>query len=110
MALFDCNKIISALAIRDTSNHDSIIDDSRSFTPQTIAVANGLNQTVTCQLQGSPLEDFSVIFDIGSTFDVTATTNGYQTVNAKFLFFRLRVSCSTSPTTGTVIAYIIKGE
>ena len=111
MADFDLNKLFDAEAIRDTNLKTSLVDDSRAYSAETIAVKNGLNETVTCQLQGSPTADFADVFDIGDTFTVAATTNGFETVTSKFLFYRVTAqSVTTAPTTGDLTIYIIKGE
>ena len=111
MAEFDLNKLFDVEAIRDTNLKTSIVDDSRAYAAETIAVRNGLNETVTCQLQGSPTADFTDVFNIGNTFNIAATSNGYETVTTKFLFYRITAQCvSTAPTTGDLTIYIIKGE
>ena len=111
MAEFDCAKLFNAESIRDTNVKTSVVEDSRSFNAETIAVENGLNETITFQLQGSPLEDFSIVFDISGTFTTAANTNSYETVDVKFLYYRLTAqSVSTAPTTGDLTVYIIKGE
>lgn len=102
----DEDKVFDALAIRDTSNHDSGKSDSGEFTAKVILIENGLNQTVTFQLQGS--RDASVWLDIGATFNVAASTNQYETVSTYFPCYRLQAICSTAPTTGTLDAYIVK--
>jgi glutamate synthase domain-containing protein 3 len=111
MAEFDCNKLFEDEAIRDTNLKTSIVDDSRAYAAETIAVRNGLNETVTVQLQGSATADFTDVFNVGTTFTVAATTNDYETVTAKFLFYRVTAqSVTTAPTTGDLTIYIIKGE
>jgi len=102
----DEDKIFDALAIRDTSNHDSEKSNSGEFTAKVIIIENGLNQTVTFQLQGS--RDGTVWLDIGATFDVAASTNQYETVGTYFPGYRLQAICVTAPTTGTLDTYIIK--
>ena len=102
----DEDKIFDALAIRDTSNHDSEKSNSGEFTAKVIIIENGLNQTVTFQLQGS--RDCTVWLDIGATFDVAASTNQYETVGTYFPCYRLQAICVTAPTTGTLDTYIIK--
>ena len=110
MAIFDVDKSFDALAIRDTSNHNSNVSDHRVFSPKTIAVCNKLDKTVTFQLQGSFAEAFTEVFDIGASFDVTATTNGWQNAEVYFPYLRLVASCSVSPTAGTLTVFFLKRE
>lgn len=102
------DKIFDALAIRDTSNHDSSVSDNQHNTAKSILVDNGLNQTVTFQLEGDRTSAFSTPVDIGSTFDIVASTRGYQTVDDYFPFLRLAAICTSAPTTGSLIVYIEK--
>jgi len=110
MSQYDSDKVFDALAIRDTSNHNSVVSDNRGFTPKTIAVCNKLNQTVSFQLQGCFDNTFTEVFNIGSSWDITASTNGYQNTETYFPFFRLVASCSASPTTGTLTVFMLKVE
>ncbi len=103
----DEDQVFAALAIRDTSNHDSSESMSGEFLAKTIFVENGLNQTVTLQLQGARN---SVWINIGSSFDATSTTNVYQTVDTYFPKYRLRAICGTAPTTGDLDVWIIKAR
>lgn len=110
MAQYDTEKVFDAEAIRDTTAHTSSISDHRVFAPKTIAICNKLNQTVTFQLQGSFDAAFSEVFDIGATFDVTASTNDWQNADVYFPYLRLEVSCSVAPTTGDLTVYFLKRE
>jgi len=102
------DEVFSAKAIRDTSNHDSTVSNNTKFAPKTVFIENGLNQTVTFQMQGAIKEDFIVFVNIGGTFNVTATTNDYQTTGDYFPFVRARASCATAPTTGALTVSILK--
>ncbi len=106
MATVDKTQAFDAEAIRDTNNHNSDAVDTGEFTAETIVVYNGLDQTVTIQLQGS--HDQTVWLDIGSTFNVANVTNDYATVTDYFPSYRLVASCSVSPTTGDLDAWILK--
>jgi hypothetical protein len=94
-------------AIRDTSTHNGATVYNGDFQIKTIVVENGLNQTVTLQCQASAHSDFSNSFNVGSSFDVSASTNSYQTCDSYFPYWRLTATCSSSPTSGdlTVIIY-----
>ena len=105
---FDQDKVMTALAIRDTSNHNTGIADLRNFTPKTIIVQNGLNQQVTITAQGDQETGFGKPVTIGSSFNIAATTNGYQTLDDFFPFLRLVVACTTAPTTGDITIYVEK--
>jgi hypothetical protein len=103
----DEDQIFTAEAIRDTSNHDSTESNSGEFLAKTIFICNGLDQTVTLQLQGARN---SVWVDIGSSFDVANAVDSYQTVDAYFPKYRLQASCSVAPTTGNLDVWIIKAR
>lgn len=94
-------------AIRDTSAHNGAVVFNGDFQVKTIIVENGLNQTVTFQCQASANSDFSNSFNVGSSWDVSASTNTYQTCDSYFPYMRLTATCGTSPTSGdlTVIIY-----
>ena len=53
---------INALAIRDTSEHNSDVVFNGDFFMKTLVVENGLNQAVTFQCEGSAHSDFSNYF------------------------------------------------
>lgn len=108
MAVQDIDCIFKASAIRDTSSHNSTNAKSGEFMAKTIAVENGLNEQLTCQLQGSMEE--TKWFDIGSSWNVAATTDNFQTVDTYFPFYRLQVICGTSPTSGTLTVCVIKAR
>ena len=94
-------------AIRDTSSHTGSTVFNGDFQIKTLIIENGLNQQVTLQCQGSAHSDFSNNFNIGSSFNVSASTNTYQTCESYFPYWRITATCGTSPTTGdlTVICY-----
>jgi hypothetical protein len=107
MATVDESQVYTALAIRDTNTHNSATADTGEFTAETILVYNGLDQSVTLQLQGS--RDGSTWLNIGNTFNVSSTTNSYETVTDYFPCYRLTAVCSGgSPTSGVLDAWILK--
>ncbi len=87
-------------AIRDTSSHNGTTVFNGDFQIKTLIIENGLNQQVTIQCEGSAHADFSIKFNIGSSFNVSATTNTYQTCDSYFPYWRAVAQCSTAPTTG----------
>ena len=89
-------------AIRDTSVHWSVLIDNRGFQLKTVIIENGLNQTVTLECWASRHADFSHSFIVGSSFDITADTDDYQTCDSYFPFMKVKATCSTAPTTGDV--------
>ena len=106
MAVADRDKVFTAEAIRDTSAHNSTKSNTGEFNAETIVVHNGLDKTVTIQLQGSV--DDSTWIDIGNSFNVDATTNDYDTVTDYFCCYRVVATCTVSPTTGTLDVWILK--
>ena len=100
------SKTIDALAIRDTSAHDGDTVYNGDFQVKTIIVENSLNQQVSLQCQASANEDFSNYFNVGSAFDVTATTNSYQTCDSYFPYWRGVATCASAPTTGALTVFI----
>jgi len=105
MAIKDDDQIFTNELIRDTVNHNSAISDSESYIAETIFIKNGLNQQVTFQLQGGLNGDW---VNIGTTFVIAATTNGYKTVSDYFFKYRIQAICSTAPTTGGLDVWFIK--
>jgi hypothetical protein len=105
MATTDKDKVFN-LAITDTSAHNSSVVDTGEFTAETIVIYNGLNQQVTLQLQGSL--DETTWINVGSSFNITATTNDYETVTDYFPCYRLTATCATAPTSGTLQVWILK--
>ena len=106
MATVDKDQVFAAEAIRDTNTHNSGVADTGEFQAETIVVYNGLNQTVTCQLQGS-LDETNWI-DIGSSFNLATTVKDYETVTDYFPCYRVTATCSVSPTTGSLDVWILK--
>ena len=99
-------KTLDAEAIRDTSAHTGDTVYNGDFQVKTLIVENGLNQTVSLQCQASANSDFSNYFNVGSPFDVTATTNSYQTCDSYFPYWRVVATCGSSPTTGDLTVFI----
>lgn len=105
MASVLTNLIFNEEQIRDTSVHNGTTSNQIGFVLKTIIIENGLNQTASFQCQGSANEDFSKSFNVGSSFDVSASTNSYQTCDSYFPYFRVVATCSVSPTTGALTVY-----
>ena len=95
-------KSIDALAIRDTSAKNGDVVFNGAFVIKTLIIENGLNQTVTFQCQGSANADFSNSFNIGTSFDVSASTNTYMTCETYIPYWRIVATCSVAPASGTL--------
>jgi type 1 fimbria pilin len=108
MANQDIDSVFTALQIRNTSVQTSSVSASGEFMAKTLVIDNGLNQTVTLQLQGS--DDNTLWLNVGATFDVTATTADYQTVADFFPYYRLTAVCSVAPTTGDLDVRVLKAQ
>lgn len=107
MSYYDEDKVFKSEAIRDTSSHNSDESHSGEFSAKTIIIENGLDQTVTFQLQGARNSTWQ---NIGSTWNVSASSNNYQTVSDYFPKYRIQASCGTSPTTGALDVWIVKAN
>lgn len=105
----DQDQVFDAEAIRDTSSKTSAVSHTGEFTAETILIENGLDQQVTLQLQGCR-KGGSVWFNVGSSFNVAASTNDYETVTDYFPCYRVTAICSTAPTSGDLDAWIIKSR
>lgn len=95
-------KTIDSMAIRDTSIHNGDIVFNGEFAVKTIVIENGLNQLVTLQCQASINPDFSNSFNVGSSWDVAASTNSYQSSSTYFPYMRITAICSTAPASGAL--------
>ena len=100
-------KAIDELEIRDTSDHTSSIVFNGEFIIKTLIVENGLNQDVTFQCEGSSDEAFTNSFLIGSTWDVTANTNSFQTCDTYIPYWRIVATCASAPTTGNLTVIVL---
>ena len=108
MAKVNSEPTFNAEAIRDTSAHNGAVINNFDFQLKTIIIENGLNQAVTLQCQASAHSDFSNSFNVGSPFDVSSSTNTYQTCDAYFPYMRLVATCSTAPTSGSLTVHFIQ--
>ena len=88
--------------IRGTTQVTSSLIDNRGFQLKTIIIENGLNQIVTFECWGSRHSDFSHSFIIGSSWDVSASTDSYQTCTSYFPYMKMKATCSTAPTNGSL--------
>ncbi len=100
-------KTFDAEAIRDTSTHNGSTVFNGDFVIKTLIIENSLNQAVTLQCQASANSDFSNSFNVGSSFDVTASTNTYQTCGSYFPYWRLTATCSSSPSSGSLTCFVM---
>lgn len=108
MAKVNQEKTFDALEIRDTNAHNGVVINNFDFQLKTIIIENELDQQVTLQCQGSVHADFSNSFNIGSSFNVSASTTTYQTCDAYFPYMRLVATCSSAPSSGDLTIYLIQ--
>ena len=97
----------NAEEIRDTNAHNGTVVFNGNFIIKTLIVENSLNQSVSLQCQGSAHEDFSNNFNIGSSFDASATTNLFQTCDTYFPYWRVVATCGTAPTAGDLTIHVL---
>jgi len=102
------DQVFIALEIRDQVDHESAPATTGEFTAETIIINNGLDQTVTIQLQGS--RDKTTWIDVGPVFNVPAATNDYDTVTDYFPFYQIVASCGADPSSGALDAWILKAK
>ena len=108
MAKINTELTFNALEIRDTSAHNGTVINNYDFQLKTIVIENSLDQTVTLQCQASAHSDFSNSFNVGSSFDVTASTVTYQTCSSYFPYMRLSATCASSPSSGSLTVHFIQ--
>jgi len=107
MAHINQEKTFDALEIRDTNTHNGTTIDNFDFQLKTIIIHNHLDQTVTLQCRAS-VNGSDNWFDVGSSFDVAASTDTYQTCSSYFPYMRLQATCSSSPSSGDLTVYFIQ--
>ena len=108
MAKVNSEMTFDAEAIRDTNAHNGTQINNYDFQLKTIIVENSLNQTVSLQCQASAHSDFSDYFNVGTSFDITASTNTYQTCDAYFPYMRMTATCASSPSSGSLTVHFIQ--
>jgi len=95
-------RTINALAIRDTDAHNGDVVFNGDFVIKTLVIENGLDKAVYFQCQASANSDFSNYFNVGSSWEIAATANTYQTCETYFPYWRIVATCSVAPTSGTL--------
>lgn len=102
-------KIMDALAIRDTSGHNTSVLEELNVIHKTFIIENLLNRDVSLQWQASANEDFSNSFNVGATFIVVAGASDYATCSNLFPFCRIVATALVSnPTSGTLTIHAFK--
>lgn len=112
----DANKPVTAgedhiavdVEIRNTSETNSDISDSRGFIPKTVVVENNLNEDVSIQVCGSREVTMTKHEHLGDAFIIAAGETGYATLSDYFPFLRAHMTCSTAPTTGEINIYLLR--
>lgn len=107
MARVNSEKTFDALEIRNTSLQTGTSFALYDFQLKTIIIHNHLNQTVTLQCQASATgsDDW---FNVGSSFNVSASSDTYETCDSYFPYMRLTAQCGTAPTSGDLTVYLIQ--
>ncbi len=107
MAKVNSEKTFNALEIRDTSSHNGDVINNYDFQLKTIIIHNHLDQQVTLQCQAS-IDGTNNWFNVGSSFNVSASTDTYQTCDSYFPFMRLSAQCGSSPSSGDLTVYFVQ--
>ena len=107
MAKVNQEKVFDAEAIRDTSNHNGATINMYDFQLKTIIVENSLNQQVALQCQASA-DGVNNWFNVGSSWNVSATTDTYQTCDSYFPYMRVQAQCASSPSSGSLTVYFVE--
>jgi len=80
----------------------------------TIYVINGLDQTVTVQIKGNRTQSTTNASSVGASFTVSASSSDFRTLIAEqsgiLPYIYVEVSCSSTPTSGSVSVYLIRGR
>lgn len=98
--------------IRDTSAHISTIANESKYKVITIYAKNTSNQKVTIQVKGNRENSTTGATNIGTTFEVPAST-GIEartlepTAEGWLPYLYIEASCSVAPTSGNLNAYAI---
>ena len=111
--------------IRDTDPHYGwwrglgdlrVISCMKGYSKATIAIHNGLDVDISVQVQGCyhrlfddaphPYERY--VWDIGSSFTVSAGACQYETLTDHFPYIRVRVTASAVPSSGVVDVWVFK--
>lgn len=100
--------VVNAFALRDTSNHFSIVSDNRGAIPKTILIQNELNQPVVLQLEGDREPTFANVVAVGSSFTVAPVTDSYATISDYLPYLRLRYSSAVAPVSGALSVFMEK--
>lgn len=98
-------------AITDTNPHTSAVIDARGYATKALLVQNGLNQSVSIQVQVSS-DGQTNWTNVGNAQSVGAGTKvaiGPDTIAAlghAYPYYQLVATCSTAPTTGSLSATV----
>lgn len=103
--------VISALPITDTANHDSSVLDVSTFENVSIFVCNLLNQAVTVQVliigpDGTSTYNVTTTKSVASNTSYLVSSVDIPVLTAPFTKMKVRLYCTTAPTSGTVYAWV----
>ncbi len=108
MSAFDKDQVFVAKAITDTATHNSTVSDTGEFSAENTVVYNGLDQSVSVQLQGSI--DSTNWLDIGIPFVVASGVKDYDAVTDYFPCYRTTAKCTIAPSSGTLDVWVVKAK
>ena len=98
-------------SIRDTNAHNSLIFDYSEYTMVTFYVDNDLDQDVSAQVFGNHVNSVTKAVNIGAAFNVSAGDAVAKAITAQATgmmpYMFVRVTASSTPTTGNVNVYAI---
>ena len=100
-------KTFNELEIRDTDNHNGSVIVNGDYVMKTVIIENSLNQIVTLSCEASMHSDFSNSFAVGAPWDHAASKNDYQSCDTYFPYWRMKATCATAPTSGSLTVYIL---
>ncbi len=107
---YEEEQVFTDKAIRDTSNHFSVVVDSKRFLKKSAIIHNGLNVDVDIRWQGSIDVGFTKPMSLEPLVTVSAGTEKLITTDDLIPFMRLRAKCSSSPSSGDVDAWIMGSQ
>ena len=102
-------QVMTDLEIRDTDDHYSSVTDNRGYIPKTIYIENTLDQDIQVCVGGSRYSDFSSgVPTCGGEQTITAGETDYLTITDYFPYMKIKVSCTTAPTSGDVSVWVLR--
>jgi len=88
--------------IRDTNAHTSNSVAMEGYRSAVLTLNNGLDAEVTIKVEGSL--DGSDWYQLGTDITISANNKEYETLTEAWIYIRITVTASTTPTSGTFTA------